>query len=283
MDWLLEYEQVEYQYPGAVQPALCGLSLRIPAGRRCAILGRNGCGKSTLLLHANGICRPRYGSVKWKGEPIRYERGWLNRLRQQVGLVFQDPEQQIVASTVEEDLSYGLCNAGLPEVEVRRRVLACADRFGLTDLLKRPVHQLSLGQKKWLALAGVMVMQPELLLLDEPTAGLDPYHTRLLLDELSHIQLHGTTVVMATHDLDLVYAWADWVFVLERGRLVLEGTPDAVFAHKALLEQAGLGVPLIFDVWTTLMQGSCRDQQVPPRTREQLRQKLAKIRVVSKE
>ncbi|WP_126427663.1 energy-coupling factor ABC transporter ATP-binding protein [Brevibacillus marinus] len=279
MGWLLEYEHVTYTYPHAPQPSLDDLTLRIPKGRRCAILGPNGCGKSTLLLHANGIYRPQQGVLKWKGEKFRYDRTSLARLRRQVGLVLQDPEQQIVASTVAEDLSYGLCNAGLPDEEVKRRVLETAARFQLAELLARPVHQLSLGQKKQLALAGVMAMRPELLLLDEPTAGLDWYHSRLLLDELARIEREGTTIVMATHDLDLVYAWADWVVVLERGRQVLEGKPAEVFAQRARLEQMHLGVPLLYEVWQALPAEMLHPAAEPPRTSQQLIQLLAKRNV----
>lgn len=245
---LLEFEQVGYTYAGSPQPALQGLTLRIPQGKRCALIGQNGCGKTTLFLLANGLYKPQQGVVRWQGEPLKYDRASLMALRQQVGLVFQDPEQQLVASTVEEDISYGLCNLGLPEDEVAQRVGEAIAAFGLTDLVNRPVHHLSLGQKKRVSLADVMVLQPELLLLDEPTAYLDRLHTRDLMVKLKQIWTTGTTILMATHDLDLVYGWADWVFVVDRGQLVLEGSPQDVFAHRALLEKLHLGVPQVFEV-----------------------------------
>ena len=245
---LLEFEQVDYTYSGSSQPALQSLTLRIPVGKRCALIGQNGCGKTTLFLLANGLYKPQRGTVHWQGSPLRYDRASLMALRQRVGLVFQDPEQQLVAATVEEDISYGLCNLGLPDSEVNQKVKEAIADFNLVDLAARPVHHLSLGQKKQVSLADVMVLQPELLLLDEPTAYLDRLHTRDLMAKLKQIQAMGTTIVMATHDLDLAYCWADWIFILDKGRLVMEGTPETVFSQREALERLQLGVPLIFDI-----------------------------------
>lgn len=245
---LLEFEQVDYTYPSSPQPALQSLTLRIPAGKRCALIGQNGCGKTTLFLLANGLYKPQSGAVRWQGAPLRYDRTSLMDLRQNVGLVFQDPEQQLVAATVEEDISYGLCNLGLPEAEVNQRVGKAITAFNLSELAARPVHHLSLGQKKRVSLADVMVLQPKLLLLDEPTAYLDQLHSRDLMAKLRQIHEMGTTIVMATHDLDLAYCWADWIFILDKGQLVLEGTPQEVFAQRDTLERLHLGVPLVFDV-----------------------------------
>lgn len=245
---LLEFENVHYIYPGSSQPALNGLTLRIPTGKRSALIGQNGCGKTTLLLLTNGLYKPHQGRIYWKGEPFRYERRSLMELRQKVGLVFQNPEQQLVASTVEEDISYGLCNLGLPETEIAQRVEQALIQFGLTELATKPVHHLSLGQKKRVSLADVMVLQPELLLLDEPTAYLDQLHTRQLMNTLKKIHAAGTTIVMSTHDLNLVYRWADWLFVIDKGRLVLEGKPQDVFAQREIMEELQLGVPLVFEM-----------------------------------
>ncbi|MBM0744008.1 ABC transporter ATP-binding protein [Phormidium sp. CLA17] len=256
---LLEFEQVDYTYSGSPQPALQSLTLRIPAGKRCALIGQNGCGKTTLFLLANGLYKPQKGFVHWQGSPLRYDRTSLMDLRQKVGLVFQDPEQQLVASTVEEDISYGLCNLGLPDSEVDQRVGEAIEAFNLSSLAVRPVHHLSLGQKKRVSLADVMVLNPELLLLDEPTAYLDQIHTRDLMAKLRHIHERGTTIVMATHDLDLAYCWADWIFILDKGQLVLEGTPQDVFAQRETLERLQLGVPLVFDVLDKVAEALSND------------------------
>ena len=258
---LLEFEQVDYTYAGSPQPAVQSLTLRIPAGKRCALLGHNGCGKTTLFLLANGLYKPQRGIVRWQGAPVRYDRASLMSLRQKVGLVFQDPEQQLVAATVEEDISYGLCNLGLPDAEVNQKVGEAIAQFNLTELAARPVHHLSLGQKKRVSLADVMVLQPKLLLLDEPTAYLDQLQARSLMAKLRQIHATGTTIVMATHDLDLAYSWADWLFILHQGQLVLEGTPQDVFAQREMLEQLNLGMPLVFDVLDKVAEALTNDSQ----------------------
>jgi len=247
-EWLLEFEQVHYTYPGAKQAAINNLSLKIPAQKKCALIGQNGCGKTTLFLLANALYKPDKGKIIWQSKPLQYDRKYLVQLRQKVGVVFQDPEQQLVASTVEEDISYGLCNLGLPEIAIQQRVEQALIEFDLIELAQRPVHHLSLGQKKRVSIADVMVLKPELLLLDEPTAYLDRLHTRKLMTTLQDIHATGTTIVMATHDLDLVYRWADWMFVMDRGRLVLEGEPKDVFSQGDTLEELQLGVPLICEI-----------------------------------
>ncbi|CEJ44699.1 energy-coupling factor ABC transporter ATP-binding protein [Umezakia ovalisporum] len=245
---LLEFEQVNFTYPGTQQLALNNLTLKIPAKKKCALIGQNGCGKTTLFLLANGLYKSQKGNIKWQGETLKYDRTSLLKLRQKVGLIFQDPEQQLVASTVEEDISYGLCNLGLPTAEIQQRVQQALVEFGLTELAQRSVHHLSFGQKKRVSIADVMVLKPELLLLDEPTAYLDTLHTRNLMATLKNIHTSGTTILMATHDLDLVYRWADWVFVMDRGQLILEGNPQDVFKQREILEELQLGVPLIYEM-----------------------------------
>ncbi len=247
-EYILEFLDIHYTYPGSFQPALNGLNLRIPARKKTALIGQNGCGKTTLFLLANGLFKPQRGKVYYQGQPLVYNRRNLMELRQKVGLVFQNPEQQLVASTVEEDISYGLCNLGLPDKEITQRVAQALSQFGLTEFAAKPVHHLSLGQKKRVSLADVMVLQPELLLLDEPTAYLDQLYTRQLIATLKDIDAGGTTILMATHDLNLVYRWADWIIVLDQGRLVLEGKPEDVFSQREMLEELHLGVPLIFDL-----------------------------------
>lgn len=249
---ILRFAGIRYTYPGAGQSALRGLTMRVPEGKRCVLLGHNGCGKSTLFLHANGILRPEEGQVFWKGEMLPRDRAGLLALKQKIGLVFQDPEQQLIAATVAEDLSYGLCNQKLPAEVIRERVRRVMESFGMLDWAERPIHQLSLGQKRRVALAGVMVLEPELLLLDEPTAYLDQGQTKSFMQELERIHAAGTTILMATHDVDLAYAWADWVLVMEKGKLVLEGEPAKVFSLRDCLERLHLRIPAVLAVWEAL-------------------------------
>jgi cobalt/nickel transport system ATP-binding protein len=254
---LLEFEQVDYTYPCALGPSITSLSLRLPQGSRCGLIGENGCGKTTLFLLANGLLRPQRGRIRWRGQPIGYGRRELARLRQRVGLVFQNPEHQLVATTVAEDLSYGLVNLGLEESEIRRRIQSVIDSFDLGDLLDRPVHMLSLGQKKQLSLADVMVLEPELLLLDEPTAFLSPGHCRDLRARLEQIHSAGTTIVVASHDLEFLQGWADWLVVMDGGQLVLQGPPAEVFSQRQRLEELNLGIPPTLELlaqWRHLAQ-----------------------------
>jgi cobalt/nickel transport system ATP-binding protein len=237
---LMSFDQVSYAYPCNPKPTLRGLSLIIQAGRRYAVIGRNGCGKTTLFRLVNGLYRPSAGKVRWENQPLRYDRPYLHHLRQQVGLVFQNPEEQLVAATVEEDLSYGLCNLGLPEADIERRVQETLEAFELTDLADFPVNYLSLGQKKRLAIADIMIMRPRLLLLDEPTAYLDPGQVRNLRHMLATIQAIGTTLVIATHNLQFVSDWADWVVVMHQGQVVMENHPTAIFSDQPTLEAIGL-------------------------------------------
>jgi cobalt/nickel transport system ATP-binding protein len=240
---LLEFEQVEFTYPCGLAPSISSLSLRLARGLRCGLIGDNGCGKTTLFLLAHGLLKPQRGAIRWHGQPMAYRRGLLAELRRRVGLVFQNPEHQLVATTVAEDLSYGLVNLGLEEGEIRRRIHAIAREFDLIDQLDRPVHMLSLGQKKQLSLADVMVLEPELLLLDEPTAFLSPGHCRDLRARLERIHAAGTTIVVATHDLDFLHGWADWLLVMDRGQLVMQGPPLEVFSQRERLEALNLGIP----------------------------------------
>ncbi|OCR02253.1 cobalt ABC transporter ATP-binding protein [Oscillatoriales cyanobacterium USR001] len=271
---LLEFHNVCYTYPGGSRPAIQELSLTISAGQKIAILGHNGCGKSTLLFLADGLYRCTSGIIDWQGKPLQYNSSALNLWRQRIGLAFQDPERQLVAATVAEDISYGLCNLQLPKSEIGKRLQQTLTDFSLTELANSPLHHLSLGQKRRVALAGVMALQPELLLLDEPTAYLDSLQTRNLFQELDRIHANGTTIVMATHDLDLAYAWADRIVVLHEGQMVLSDRTDVVFTDVALLEQLQLGIPTLLEVWYSLPEALRHPQVAPPRSIAVLRSYL---------
>ncbi|MFD2170419.1 energy-coupling factor ABC transporter ATP-binding protein [Tumebacillus lipolyticus] len=261
---ILEVQDLTYAYPGTSHLALQGMTLRIPAGKKTAICGQNGSGKSTFFLHAIGIHRPKSGALHWKGAPYSYQHKELAKLRQNIGLVFQDPEQQLILHTPYEDVSYGLRNAKLPEPEIRSRTESILEQMGLAHLAHTPLHHLSLGQKKRVSLAGVLALQPELLLLDEPTAFLDRRSEHQLVDELERIHQQGITLVMATHDLNLAYAWADWILVFDRGTCVMEGTPEEVFHEVEKIEALGLEMPMLLDIWQAL-PAAWRAGQRPPR------------------
>jgi cobalt/nickel transport system ATP-binding protein len=270
---LLEFESVSYTYPTAQEAALKRLSFRLPTGKKSVLIGQNGCGKSTLFLLAAGLYKPQTGRVLSNSQPLNYSWQFLSQWRQKVGLVFQDPEQQLVAPTVAADISYGLCNLNLPEREIAQRVEQILTEFDLQSLATRPVHHLSLGQKKRVALAGVMVLKPELLLLDEPTAYLDSVQTQNLLVELERIHLTGATILIATHDLNFVYEWADWIFVMHQGTLVLEGEAKDIFSQQIMTELQ-LGSPLLWEIWQALPQKLRQHITSPPKTINQLKKQL---------
>lgn len=273
---IMTARDVTYRYAGTSSEALKGLQLSIPQGARTAICGHNGSGKSTFFLHAVGIHRPEAGTISWKGNELSYRSQDLKRLRQQVGLVFQDPEQQLILSTPYEDVSYGLRNAGIDEQEIRLRTDSMLASMGLSHLAHTPIHHLSLGLKKRVALAGVLVLNPELLLLDEPTAYLDRQSEQRLMEELDRIHDNGVTVVMATHDMNLAYAWADWILILDQGVGVMAGTPQEVFREADKITALGLELPLLLEVWQSLPE-SIRLGAAPPRNLTSLKRHMKEI------
>lgn len=274
---LLKFDEVYYRYPGGETPAINGLSLSVPAGKKSALVGQNGCGKSTLLLLADGLHKLEKGTIAWRGEALTYDRHRLKRWRERIGLAFQDPEQQLVAGTVAEDISYGLCNLKLAPAEIHQRQERAIADFGLQNLGDRPLHHLSLGQKRRVALAGVMALQPKLLLLDEPTAYLDKMQTRHLMTQLDRIHAAGTTIVMATHDLNLAYEWADWMFVLHRGQLVMEGEATDIFDRRDILEQLQLGFPILWEVWQALPPQMRLRYGGPPKTVREWQERMSQL------
>lgn len=223
-------------------PVLTGVTFGVHPGRALALLGRNGSGKTTLLRLLSGGLRPSAGELRLDGIPVGRGRAALTRLRTSVQLVLQDPDDQLFAASVGQDVSFGPVNMGLPDEEVARRVTEALAALGITALRDRPTHLLSYGQRKRAAIAGAVAMRPRILVLDEPTAGLDPHGQEQLLEVLAGLRASGTTVVMATHDVDLALRWADDAAIL---------TPDGpragpahrLLADGGLLASAGLRRP----------------------------------------
>jgi cobalt/nickel transport system ATP-binding protein len=242
---ILEVRDLQYKYSDGTR-ALKGLTLGIKQGMSTAVLGGNGAGKSTLFLSLNGIHKPTAGEVLFKGIPLDYSRKGLKELRKSVGIVFQDPDKQLFSASVYQDISFGAMNLKLPEEEVRRRVDIAMERTGISHLKDKPTHCLSFGQKKRVAIAGVLVMEPEVLVLDEPTAGLDPLGVSEIMKLLKELQEElKLSVVISTHDIDIVPLYCDYTYVINEGKIILEGTPKEVFSHPDELRKLNLRLPRI--------------------------------------
>lgn len=249
MKELLQFEQVSYHYDGVGErEALFPLSVRLYEGEKIVVLGSNGAGKSTFFLLANGVLSPRSGTIRFKGEPVGKKEKQRMELRRSVGLVFQDPDVQFLAGTVEEEISFGPMNLNLPEEEVRRRVEMALGSLGLTEYRRRGPQYLSGGEKRRVAIADVLAMEPEIMLLDEPSSNLDSVGRRLLEETLESLHQRRMTLVVATHDVDFAWRFADRVLVFHDGHLELDASPEVVFAQKELLARCGLEQPLLWKV-----------------------------------
>jgi cobalt/nickel transport system ATP-binding protein len=240
---LIETRDLTYTYPHSVT-ALHKVNFLAGRNARIAVIGSNGAGKSTLFRHFNGILKPTSGSVLIRGEPITKQN--LREVRKFVGIVFQNADDQIFCPTVEQDVAFGPMNLGLDEDTVTHRVEEALSLVGIQDLRDRAPHHLSGGEKKKVAIAGVIAMEPEVLVLDEPTAGLDPQGVKDLItfiNSLSHT--YGMTVIFSTHEVSLVPEIADYVYVMNRGCIVAEGTVADIFTQQELLTSVRLDVPTI--------------------------------------
>ncbi len=250
MDPIIRLEHVWHIYSAQGErpiEALRDISLRIYPGEYVVILGRNGSGKSTLAKHLNGILLPTRGDVwvkEWNTKDLQHKLA----IRSTVGLVFQNPDNQIVATIVEEDVAFGPENLGIPHAELRRRVDWALELVGMTPYRYRPPHHLSGGQKQRIAIAGIMAMKPEVLVLDESTALLDPRGRREILDIVQRLhRQEGVTVVAITHFMDEAI-WADRIVVLDEGRLVMSGSPEEIFSQPDRLRDHGLDVPPVTEL-----------------------------------
>lgn len=225
---------------------LAGIDLQVPSGGRMALLGANGSGKTTLLRILSGAQNPSAGEVLVDGAPVRFNRVGLRAHRQVVQLVAQNPDDQLFAADVFRDVSFGPLNLELSEGEVRDRVAQALRVLSIEDLADRPIHELSYGQRKRVAIAGALAMRPCVMLLDEPTAGLDPQGVDEMVTALERLRSARTTVVISTHDVDFALSWADSVAVLVGGHLS-HGSPNQVLSDAELVASARLRQPIVLE------------------------------------
>ncbi len=238
---VLDLAGVAFAYPDGRQ-ALFGVDLRVDRGERVALLGPNGAGKTTLVLHLNGILRPGAGSVTVSGTPV--EKATLAQVRRQVGIVFQDPDDQLFSGTVADDVAFGPRNAGVRGPELDRRVAAALEQVGMAAYADRAPHHLSFGQRRRVAIATVLVMEPEVLVLDEPSSNLDPASRRELADLLGTLDV---TVLMVTHDLPYALQLCERSVVLSEGVVVADAPTYDVLTDAALMARHRLELPFGFD------------------------------------
>ena len=265
MNPVLELRAVDHAYPDG-SPGLRDCSLALGRGRRHALLGANGAGKTTVLQHLNGLLRPGGGALRLDGRPFDYGRAGLAALRRRVGLVFQNPDRQLFSAQVEEDVSFGPLNLGLDAATVRARVAAALDAVGLREQAGRAVHHLSFGQKKRVCIAGVLAMEPDVLLLDEPMAGLDAPMQLELAALLDRLVARGVTVVLSTHDVDFAYRWADDIHVMAAGRCIASGPAPQLAARADVLGAAGQRPPQVLQLHAALVARGVLPDGAAPRS-----------------
>ena len=251
MSTILEVKDLIYKYPDGTE-AIKGINFKVEEGEMISILGPNGAGKSTFFLHFNGIIEPTSGSVIIDGETLKYDKKSLLDARSKVGIVFQNPDDQLFAPTVFEDVAFGPMNMGLSEEEVRERTTEAIKVVGMAGFEKKAPHHLSGGQKKRVAIAGILAMRPQIMVLDEPTSGLDPNGASDIMQLLYDLNEDGMTIIVSTHDVDLVPLYSDNIHVLRLGRIVKNGSCREVFSDKEIVQNSNLRLPWIAQLFEQL-------------------------------
>lgn len=261
---ILQLENVSYAYPDG-SLAVDQLSVSIHKGERVAVLGRNGAGKSTFFLLCNGILEPDQGKLYCGGKAVSRKKKDLLELHRRVGIVFQEAENQILAVTVEGEVSFGPMNLGLPVDAVQRRTEAALEAMGLEEYAERSPQYLSGGEKKRVTIADILAMSPDVILLDEPTASLDPENAARLEEILDELTRAGIALAVSTHDVDFAARFAERGLVFAGGRLVADGPMKSIFSRKELLREAGLRKPWLWQAAEALRPG----EESYPMTMEQ--------------
>ena len=244
---MFKINRLTYKYDKE-RKALDNVSMDFDKGDVIGIIGSNGSGKSTLFNNLMGILKATDGEILYKNNPLKYDKKSLYNLRKEVGIVFQDPEKQIFYSMVYDDLAFALRNIGMDEKSIKDRINKALDDVNGREFINRPVHSLSFGQKKRVAIASVIAMENERVLLDEPTAGLDPLSTRAIVKIIKNMHEEGKKIVITSHDMNLIYDICDYVYVLNKGRLINEGNVEEVFISEEIIDKAGLELPWLVKI-----------------------------------
>lgn len=271
---ILKISDLHYSY-GTGNPALKGVSVNIYQGEKIAVIGSNGSGKSTFFLNANGVLKADHGEISYQGTIINKKN--LKELRKNIGIVFQDADNQIIASTVMAEVGFGPMNLKLPREEVIRRVDEALTTMNILAFKDRPPHYLSGGEKKRVTIADIIAMKSEVIIFDEPTAALDPLNAQMLEEVLVKLGEEGKTMLISTHDVDFAYRWAERAIVFDQGKIIADGTPLEIFNNSRILEQANLKRPAMLDVYEMLVDNKLiKDTNNYPTTPEDLKVLLEK-------
>lgn len=250
---IIKAENLCYTYEDGTE-ALKGIDLTIEAGKKVALLGANGSGKSTFFLCLNGVNQPQKGALYLHDKPYDYSKNGLLHLRSKVGIVFQDPDSQLFSASVYQEISFGAMNLGLEEEEVKRRVEQSIEDLEITPFRHKPTHFLSGGQKKQVSVADILVMDPEVIVFDEPAAALDPKHTKILNHLIDKLSERGITIIISTHDVDFAFGWADEAVLFHNGKVLRQGAPEEVFAAEEDLEKTNLTKPAALRLFDNLVK-----------------------------
>lgn len=255
---ILQIKDLCYSYDSE-KIALNNINLDIYKGEKIAVMGSNGAGKSTFFLNMNGVLKPSYGDIIYKGKKITKKD--LNELRKNVGIVFQDADNQIIASTVLAEVSFGPMNLKLPKDEVEKRVYEALQYMNITEFKDRPPHYLSGGEKKRVSIADIIAMKSEIIIFDEPTAALDPLNAEMLEDVLEKLSDENKTLLISTHDVDFAYRWAERIVVFTDGEVIADSTPLEVFKNNDILKRANLKRPTMLDIYEILVEKNIIDNK----------------------
>lgn len=254
---LLEVKGLAFRYEE--QTVIDDISLSIYRGDKIAVMGSNGAGKSTFFLNLNGVLKPERGEIFLDGCPVKKKN--MKKLYQRVGFVFQDADNQMIASNVRAEISFGPMNLGLPKHKVVKRVDDAIFYLGLKELEDRAPHYLSGGEKKSVSIADILAMESEIMIFDEPMAALDPVNTEKVELILERLHEDGKTLLIATHDVDFAYRFADRILVFSEGRLIADGTPADIFHKKDVMERAHLKEPAMMTIWEALVAAQLVTEQ----------------------
>ncbi len=272
---LLEADNVTFSYEKSTVKALDGDSLKIGKNVKTALLGANGAGKSTLFGILNALYKPTDGQVLYNGEPLSYKKKSILKMRSEVSILFQNPNDMLFRPNVEQDVAFGPTNLKLPKEEIDKRVDDALFAVGMTDFKKAPTMKLSYGQRKRITLAGVLAMHPQVLIMDEPTAGLDPQMAYEVMEIAEQLHCTGVTVIMSSHDTDLTYSWTDEIHVMQHGKCMYSGVPEPFYADKTAVYRAGLLSPSVFLMNEGLSSIGKVEREPFPRTQTQMSAKIA--------